>query len=454
MGTISPAEIRHQLDQTLHSREFAGGGGSREKPKLAALLAYLVEEYLAGRSPDEHTVGMRVFGRSESWITQDDRIVSTNLRNLRESLHVYYETEGSNDPVHIQFPKGSGCRALVSYTRRSPADVAYRRGMHSIRSHAPQDLLNAIEQFKTAIGFAPEYAPAYAQIAEALCEMSWYIFDRRPVDLLNQAQQAADQAMALAPDAWDSQMAMGVLHICFRRWEAARKAFEAALIKDEIATRSHMWFYNFLDISGRFSEALKKSAIDAENAPDDVYYAQTHVFSLYFARQFENAEALCRESLRLDRYSFRGHGAMCLISIAEGKIKQALSHAVELHRLAEVDVFSGLMALCHAMLGNTIRAREILSQMEAQARSTYVTRFQLAVAYMGLSEYDEAVAMLSGACDDYDPWMMYLHLLPLFDPLRGGAQFQALLRQIGLPYAENGNSRHLGATSTSPFDIV
>jgi hypothetical protein len=52
---------------------------------------------------------------------------------------------------------------------------------------------------------------------------------------------------------------------------------------------------------------------------------------------------------------------------------------------------------------------------------------------MAVNELDEAIAELDRACGEGDPKMIWLHLWPLFDPLREYEGFKALLARLRLP---------------------
>jgi hypothetical protein len=62
----------------------------------------------------------------------------------------------------------------------------------------------------------------------------------------------------------------------------------------------------------------------------------------------------------------------------------------------------------------------------------YWTPLQLALGHMGLGDTESAARMLTRAADEGDPLMVWLHLLPLFDPLRDDPAFQALIRRMNL----------------------
>jgi len=103
MLAIRNDAVRHQLDRILASPGF------RRAEKLSAMLRFLVEETLAGRSNElkEYTIGVRVLERGDDFNPQIDPIVRVQARNLRNRLEEYYRTSGSEDSPVIGLEKGS-----------------------------------------------------------------------------------------------------------------------------------------------------------------------------------------------------------------------------------------------------------------------------------------------------------------------------------------------------------
>src|SRR5690349_5337919 len=92
-----------QLERILKSAPLA------TSPSLSRFLRYIVEETLAGRGSAirEYTLGVHVFDRGEDFNPRLDPIVRVQARNLRTRVAKYYETQGANDPIYIELPKGT-----------------------------------------------------------------------------------------------------------------------------------------------------------------------------------------------------------------------------------------------------------------------------------------------------------------------------------------------------------
>src|SRR5437870_2720108 len=102
--TLLPAEsVRTQLERILASRSFA------ESERLRQFLRFTVDLTLQGGGTQikEYLLGVEVFGREESFDPRTDSIVRVQARALRSRLEKYYAAEGNEDPVIIEYPKGS-----------------------------------------------------------------------------------------------------------------------------------------------------------------------------------------------------------------------------------------------------------------------------------------------------------------------------------------------------------
>jgi hypothetical protein len=77
-------------------------------PLLSNFLLYIVTETVEGRGNDlsEHKIGICVFDRPRSYRTVEDNIVRNYARQLRLRLEDYYATEGLNEAIRIEIPKG------------------------------------------------------------------------------------------------------------------------------------------------------------------------------------------------------------------------------------------------------------------------------------------------------------------------------------------------------------
>ena len=95
--------IREQLGRILNSGPF------RQSQRRQRFLEYIVNETLAGRSErlKGYNVALEVFDRPETFDPAIDPLVRIEAARLRDKLREYYGTDGQDDPIHIDLPKGT-----------------------------------------------------------------------------------------------------------------------------------------------------------------------------------------------------------------------------------------------------------------------------------------------------------------------------------------------------------
>jgi adenylate cyclase len=109
-GNFAPDAVISQLDKILGSSTFV-----RSK-RLGRFLRFTVEQCLEGRQGalKEYLVGVEVFNKMETFDPRIDSIVRVEARRLRSKLEKYYQTEGRDDKIIVQFRKGSYVPQILS----------------------------------------------------------------------------------------------------------------------------------------------------------------------------------------------------------------------------------------------------------------------------------------------------------------------------------------------------
>src|SRR5208283_4089524 len=80
----------------------------RKGPKLRAFLLYVCENTILGRPEEvrEQLIGSKIFGRRPDYDPSDDNIVRVEARELRKRLEAYFASEGKNEAIILEIPKG------------------------------------------------------------------------------------------------------------------------------------------------------------------------------------------------------------------------------------------------------------------------------------------------------------------------------------------------------------
>lgn len=102
-GSPTPVQCHEQVLRILKSTTFRNSFTSQN------LLQFLTTKVFEGGGAEalkEYTIGVEAFGRSDDFDPKTDTIVRVQIHRLRQKLAEYYDSDGSNDPVLIEIPKG------------------------------------------------------------------------------------------------------------------------------------------------------------------------------------------------------------------------------------------------------------------------------------------------------------------------------------------------------------
>src|SRR5689334_12972095 len=92
-----------QIDKLLSSHAL------HSSESLCKLLRYLANHSLdhPGHSPKEYQIATEVFGRQKDFDPHLDSMVRVQAGRLRAKLAEYYASEGSDDQIMVELPKGT-----------------------------------------------------------------------------------------------------------------------------------------------------------------------------------------------------------------------------------------------------------------------------------------------------------------------------------------------------------
>src|SRR6266853_5502031 len=87
------------------------------------LFTYLADKSLSGGADalKEYTVGLDVFAKPDSYDPRQESTVRMHVARLRQKIAEYYRTEGLDDPIIVDLPKGG---FKVTFEPRPIAETA------------------------------------------------------------------------------------------------------------------------------------------------------------------------------------------------------------------------------------------------------------------------------------------------------------------------------------------
>ena len=118
-------------------------GTFRHADRLSRFLRFVVEHTVGGHGGElkEYLIGVEVFDRPASFDPRIDSVVRVEARRLRTKLRDYYDSEGHDDAVVIELPKGSYVPAFSHC--RGPPHLAAPVASKSVGGRTPRSRGNS-----------------------------------------------------------------------------------------------------------------------------------------------------------------------------------------------------------------------------------------------------------------------------------------------------------------------
>jgi TolB-like protein/DNA-binding winged helix-turn-helix (wHTH) protein/Tfp pilus assembly protein PilF len=312
----------------------------------------------------------------------------------------------------------------------------YLKGRYYWNKRSGEGFAKAIKYFENATHRDPQYALAYAGLADCYGIIGATIYGSIPAaEAAPKAKAAAIRALEIDPSLAEAQISLATAKFNYDwDWAGAAEGFRRAIQLDPSYATAYQRYSLYSIAMGRFDDSLEqiKKARDLE--PLSISINASFGWRLYLARDYDRSIAQLRDTLEMDPAYEWAHLTLGQAYEQKGQYELALE---ELHRALDISHSSPLMvsALAHAyaLSGNYSEALRLLAQLDAQAKKQYVSPFYVAIVYLGLGKNDAAMNWLQKAYDDRSNGLVFLKVEPELDPLRSDRRFISLLRKLNFP---------------------
>ena len=324
----------------------------------------------------------------------------------------------------------------VSRSILPEAHDAYLKGHFFWNKRSATDARQAIQYFERAVELQPDYAEAYAGIAEAYVVLGWDSAVLPPDDAFPKARGAAlraldvDRSSSLAHDAL-----MWVDLFYHWNWKEAEAEAQEAIRLNPSSVTAHHHYSRLLAFTGRFEDALAESRRSVQLDPLDPIAGGSVAWNSYLARRYDDA---IRKSLQMIQmypsmpgyYRFLG---WCYE--AQGRFPESLAALRQAQERSDAPAALADLGYASAQSGDAPAASGILHKLMELSKRQYVPPYYVALVHAGLHENDRAFEWLEKAYQEHSPDLVFLLTEPRWDAFRADGRFRDLLARVGFPRA-------------------
>jgi len=329
---------------------------------------------------------------------------------------------------------GSELSALSKSPTASPeAYELYLRGRFFWNKRTAKDFETAITYFQRSIDKTPDFALAYAGLADAYLWFPLYGGGTTPRDAFPKAKAAAEKALQLDNTLAEAHASLAMVLLAYDfNFSRALAEFKVAIELNPNYAPAHRWLgVQLYSALGRFDEAIVEARRAVELDPLSLISNAELGRAYLYPRRFDEGIDQLRKTLELDRNFYTAHWDLGEALEFKGLTDAAISEYEVAHQLDDNPHILGRLGHAYAVQGRRDDALKMLAQLNDESTRRYVPAYSLAILYLGLGNKEEAIRWLERSFDDRDGMSIgIIKVDPTLDSLHGDARFDALVQRV------------------------
>jgi TolB-like protein/cytochrome c-type biogenesis protein CcmH/NrfG len=313
-------------------------------------------------------------------------------------------------------------------TENMEAHNLYLQGRYFARRATVDDMDSAVKYLQQALQRDPNYAMAWAELAQAYVWIAQ--FGNQPVDVFTEkGRAAAKTALRLDPRQAEAHAALArILNAYDFDWQGAQAEVDQALALEPRNPIALGIAASIAMAMGDFDKALRLYQEEIRVDPLDSQGYLLLGLSLNAAHRLDEAMAALQAGARIAPGQIKLHFALAQVALAQGRPDEA--YAYNKDEQAPWYRLTG-EAIIEDARGNRAAADAALAEMIRTYSTTAAA--QIAEIYAQRGDRDNAYKWIERGIAERDSGVRWLKFDPLYAPLRGDPRYPLMLKKLGLP---------------------
>jgi DNA-binding winged helix-turn-helix (wHTH) protein/TolB-like protein/Tfp pilus assembly protein PilF len=316
-------------------------------------------------------------------------------------------------------------------TKNRAAFDAYWRGRFFLEKRNAE---KASAEFQQAIGLDPNYALAYAGLADALIWQANFT-SRADSEFYEKAKTATGKALAIDPNLAEAHSSLGRIKYSYNwDWRGAEDSFRRAIELNPNSVDAHQYYARLLTTLGRYDEALGEIYKARELDPRSADLGIPLYGILEKQGKFDEGLKVLQATLEMDKDSNFARRGTAKLYLLKGDYAKVVELGNDLFpNSKDIDfAWSSMLATAYQKIGRSDKSAEMRSRLKKMAEDDPKSLYFLALHDSELGRADEAIAALQKCLELREERMIWTKDEPRFANLKNDSRFQEILRKINL----------------------
>jgi adenylate cyclase len=331
---------------------------------------------------------------------------------------------------------GSAKQAIAGRpTENMEAHELYLKGRYFAGKRTADDLHRALDYYNQALANDPNYAVAYAGIAN--CYMLLQEYSKLTgAEAFPKAQAAAARALAIDDNLGEAHAGLAfVMADADFNFKEAKREFERAIELNPSYPDAHYFFgISVLLPLGQFDQAIAEIKHAIALDPFSVIMNANLGLAYIMARRYPEAIAQLRKTAELDPSSRQVHSRLGTALLLNGDVPGAIAEYEKQRDSAQKEgqgrEYYAVVFLAHlyGVSGNREEALKMFEEARKLEDRAGVWAYGYALIQTGLGNKEEAIDWLERSYEAKEA--PFIKVDPMLDPLRGDPRFEVLAEKV------------------------
>jgi len=310
------------------------------------------------------------------------------------------------------------------------AQDLYIRGRYLMDRETEAALRESIDAFSQAVKRDPQFAPAYAGMADAYNELAQFGYIP-PKEGMEQARHAAEQALSIDASMAEGHVSLAAIIEAYDwNWAAAEREYRRALELNPGLPQAHLWYGMFLRDQGRLQEALPEMRRAAQLEPFSVFTAVNLAHAYMMAGNYAAAEEQARHAASLEPEMVSAEVLLSNAYRAQSRTAEADEALLRALQFSTGNPHAiSVLACAFARHGKKDESQRLYQQLESLAKQRYVSPFDMGSVSLVLGDEKRALDLLEEAFRQRSAGLIFLRDAK-FENLHRSAGFDSLIEKM------------------------
>jgi len=353
----------------------------------------------------------------------------TDLLEIEEEI-----TKEISKALQLHLTGEDKTKLFKRYTENIEAYRAYMEGRFWWNKRSPEGFAKAKLLFNKAIAIDPNYALAYAGLAEYYCMLSMHI--AKPETFIRQGRIAAEKALSIDETLAEAHTALGWIKFFYAwDWLGAERSFKQAIQLNPRYATAYNWYAASLGIINRHEEAIRYITQAQKYDPGSAIINRDLGVIYAWAGDFEKAINQLQFTIDMDPDFSRAYHHMGVVYLWLKKYDLAIKYFKKVRAMTGnfFDII-GILGFSYAKLGQKEAALSELKKLEDLAKNNDTRAFEFSLIHAALGNKDKAFEWLDISYKNHEFGIALLGCESelWFEDLLPDPRFKALLKKLGL----------------------